>query len=129
MFTWKRHKDIFKGEGIYHLTFVVFNRVPILGELQTIDGVAQITPTPLGSAISHDLSALTNRRPYCRLLAKQLMPDHIHVLIWLTEDCGVTIKEIARGMRQGWKHLAAEQTVAIETAAVSTNRQMASAEI
>lgn len=142
MFTWKWHKDIFKGEGIYHLTFVVRDRVPILGELQMIDGVARIVPSKLGSAISHDLNALQNRRPYCRLLAKQLMPDHIHVLIWLTEDCGVSVKEIARGMRQGWKYMATaelqvakvpnattEPNVIIEpNAAVNINRQMTSAE-
>ena len=124
MFTWKRHKDIFKGEGIYHLTFVVQERKPILGELQMSEGVAQIIPSALGSAISHDLNALSNRRPYCRLLAKQLMPDHIHVLIWIKEDCGITIKEIARGMRQGWKKLA---TAAL--AAVDINRQMPSADL
>lgn len=43
---------------IGNLTFVVLNRAPILGKLQTVDGVAQIIPTPLGIAISHDLSAL-----------------------------------------------------------------------
>ena len=147
MFTWKRHKDIFKGEGIFHLTFVVQERKPILGELQMVEGVAQIIPSALGSAISHDLNALSNRRPYCRLLAKQLMPDHIHVLIWIKEDCGITIKEIARGMRQGWKKLAAAAAPTAEPAAapathhpiavdinrqhvaVDINRQMASAEI
>lgn len=32
-FVWKEHKDIFKGEGIYHLTFVVVGRQPLLGRL------------------------------------------------------------------------------------------------
>lgn len=32
-FVWKEPKDIFKGEGIYHLTFVVAERRPLLGEL------------------------------------------------------------------------------------------------
>lgn len=32
-FTWKSPKDIWKGEGIYHLTFVVAGRQPLLGEL------------------------------------------------------------------------------------------------
>ena len=132
MFTWKRHKDIFKGEGIYHLTFVVRDRAPILGELQMSDGIARLIPSALGRAIYNDLNGLSNRRPYCRLLAKQLMPDHIHVLLWITEDCGVTIKEIARGMRQGWKNMAAIEPAvgsAAVFAAVDINRQMPSAEI
>lgn len=131
MFTWKRHKDIFKGEGVYHLTFVVHDRAPILGTLQMIDGEARMIHNALGKAISEDLNALTNRRPYCRLLAKQLMPDHIHVLIWITEDCGISVKEIARGMRQGWKQMAAAKaTVDIEpNEAVDINRQMPSADL
>lgn len=32
-FVWKDPKDIWKGEGIYHLTFVVAGRRPLLGEL------------------------------------------------------------------------------------------------
>ncbi|MBQ9704937.1 MAG: hypothetical protein IJV55_01925, partial [Paludibacteraceae bacterium] len=130
MFTWKRHKDIFKGEGIYHLTFVVLNRKPILGTLQMEGGEAQMIPSALGRAISRDLSALHHRRPYCRLLAKQLMPDHIHVLIWITADCGVSVKEIARGMLQGWRKLAALESGTLAThGAVDINRQMPSAEI
>lgn len=35
-FTWKDKKDIFKGEGIYHLTFTVVNRVPLLGDLRPL---------------------------------------------------------------------------------------------
>ena len=32
-FEWKNSKDIFKGPGIYHLTFAVAGRRPLLGEL------------------------------------------------------------------------------------------------
>ena len=76
-------------------------------------------PTDLGRAISHDLDEIQQRRPYVRLLAKQLMPDHIHVLLYVTDDCSVSIKEIARGMRQGWRQMATT---------VSIDPQMPSAE-
>ena len=76
-------------------------------------------PTDLGRAISHDLDEIQQRRPYVRLLAKQLMPDHIHVLLYVTEDSSVSIKEIARGMRQGWRQMATT---------VSIDPQMPSAE-
>ena len=111
-FVWKRHKDIFKGVGIYHITFVVIGRQPLLGELAIDHEEPRCLPTDLGRAISHDLDEIQQRRPYVRLLAKQLMPDHIHVLLYVTEDCSVSIKEIARGMRQGWRQMAT--TVSIE---------------
>ena len=111
-FVWKRHKDIFKGVGIYHITFVVTGRQPLLGELAIDHDEPRCLPTDLGRAISHDLDEIQQRRPYVRLLAKQLMPDHIHVLLYVTDDCSVSIKEIARGMRQGWRQMAT--TVSIE---------------
>ena len=118
-FVWKRHKDIFKGVGIYHITFVVTGRQPLLGELVIDHEEPRCLPTDLGRAISHDLDEIQQRRPYVRLLAKQLMPDHIHVLLYVTEDCSVSIKEIARGMRQGWRQIATT---------VSIDPQMPSAE-
>ena len=118
-FVWKRHKDIFKGVGIYHITFVVTGRQPLLGELVIDHDEPRCLPTDLGRAISHDLDEIQQRRPYVRLLAKQLMPDHIHVLLYVTDDCSVSIKEIARGMRQGWRQMATT---------VSIDPQMPSAE-
>ena len=118
-FVWKRHKDIFKGVGIYHITFVVTGRQPLLGELAIDHDEPRCLPSDLGRAISHDLDEIQQRRPYVRLLAKQLMPDHIHVLLYVTDDCSVSIKEIARGMRQGWRQMATT---------ISIDPQMTSAE-
>ena len=118
-FVWKRHKDIFKSVGIYHITFVVTGRQPLLGELAIDHDEPRCLPTDLGRAISHDLDEIQQRKPYVRLLAKQLMPDHIHVLLYVTDDCSVSIKEIARGMRQGWRQMATT---------VSIDPQMPSAE-
>ena len=36
-FHWKSHNDIFKGPGIYHLTFAVSDRRPLLGELVPLE--------------------------------------------------------------------------------------------
>lgn len=36
-FQWKSHKDIFKGEGIYHLTFTIAGRQPLLGALVPLE--------------------------------------------------------------------------------------------
>lgn len=36
-FKWKKPKEIWKGEGIYHLTFVVVGRKPLLGELVPLE--------------------------------------------------------------------------------------------
>ena len=73
-FIWKRHKDIFKGVGIYHITFVVNGMQRLLGELAIDHEEPRCLPSDLGRAISHDLDEIQQRRPYVRLLAKQSMP-------------------------------------------------------
>ena len=123
-FVWKRHKDIFKGVGIYHITFVVTGRQPLLGELVIDHEEPRCLPTDLGRAISHDLDEIQQRRPYVRLLAKQLMPDHIHVLLYVTEDCSVSIKEIARGMRQGWRQMATTVSIDPQIPSAEEYKQM-----
>ena len=123
-FVWKRHKDIFKGVGIYHITFVVTGRQPLLGELVIDHDEPRCLPTDLGRAISHDLDEIQQRRPYVRLLAKQLMPDHIHVLLYVTEDCSVSIKEIARGMRQGWRQMATTVSIDPQILSAEEYKQM-----
>ena len=123
-FVWKRHKDIFKGVGIYHITFVVTGRQPLLGELAIDHDEPRCLPTDLGRAISHDLDEIQQRRPYVRLLAKQLMPDHIHVLLYVTDDCSVSIKEIARGMRQGWRQMATTVSIDPQIPSAEEYKQM-----
>ncbi len=123
-FVWKRHKDIFKGVGIYHITFVVTGRQPLLGELAIDHDEPRCLPSDLGRAISHDLDEIQQRRPYVRLLAKQLMPDHIHVLLYVTDDCSVSIKEIARGMRQGWRQIATTVSIDPQISSAEEYKQM-----
>ena len=123
-FVWKRHKDIFKGVGIYHITFVVTGRQPLLGELAIDHDEPRCLPSDLGRAISHDLDEIQQRRPYVRLLAKQLMPDHIHVLLYVTEDSSVSIKEIARGMRQGWRQMATTVSIDPQIPSAEEYKQM-----
>lgn len=101
MFHWKRHRDIWKGEGIYHLTFVLRERRPVMGRLLN-EGAPRVELTNEGILATRAMSDTQALRPNIRFYAKQVMPDHIHVLIHVQQDSGETIKELARGMRQGW---------------------------
>ncbi|MBR1785568.1 MAG: hypothetical protein IJ756_00160, partial [Paludibacteraceae bacterium] len=102
MFTWKRHKDIFKGEGIYHLTFVVHNRVPILGTLAGDASAARVELSPIGYDISQNIQQLPSFFSAVKVCAKLLMPDHIHVVLWVQKEHPYSIKEVGRSMRQAW---------------------------
>lgn len=102
-FNWKRHTDIFKGVGIYHLTFVVRDRQPLLGRLIGDAQMPSVERTPLGSALARTIENLPVHYQGLKIIAKQVMPDHIHLALHLYEDHGYSIKEISRGLRQAWR--------------------------
>lgn len=95
-FTWKENGKIFVGEGIYHLTFVVVNRTPLLGRLVPLEqcvrkGVrrktelADVEHTPLGLRIHRKVEELEDRHPELKICTKVIMEDHLHLVIWMQE--------------------------------------------
>lgn len=111
-FTWKKREDMFKGEGIYHLTWAVVNRVPILGALEPLpmadaDGhTAWVRATGLGKAVLAKMNELEVRYPEIEIIWKTLMPDHLHVVVWAHEGFEDSIKMVARGYGQGCSKIA-----------------------
>ena len=128
-FVWKAPKDIWKGVGIYHITFVVAERKRLLGELvaeypdvsrpfyrnltKMVPAVnergelAMVRLTPFGKAVSADLNALKERyKDDITLCRKIVMDDHIHVVLWVHRNIGKSILEVAHGFQQGMTHIA-----------------------
>lgn len=157
-FEWKDRNSIFKGEGIYHLTFAIAGRLPLLGQLVAIEGacahhqaqenrpysgdvsrlnntddlpykgwhkelstskLATVRLSEFGQAIASDLIALPSRyscadtenKPSLQICAKQFMPDHLHVVIWVKKDVGKSIRQIAQGFRIGVRKIAVDMGV------------------
>lgn len=111
-FSWKERKDIFKGEGNYHLTWAVVNRVPLLGTLESLPSPdaeghnAWVRATPLGKAVLSECNNLKSRIPELEIIWKQLMPDHLHCVVWMHEGFEGSIKMVARGYAQGCSKIA-----------------------
>lgn len=138
-FVWKESSNIWKGEGIYHLTFVVSDRLPMLGSLLPLEGrgadlsrhssegverpdstdgstspsdrkfttrKAFVELSPLGMEISSQLQHIGDRVAGLQLCAKQIMPDHVHVVLWVKQDTGRSIRQIGNGFRIGIKRAA-----------------------
>lgn len=134
MFTWKEHNHLWKGEGIYHLTFPVSHCHPLLGRLvmstpsasshpplpvNTLPAAAgsilppaepainaRVELTEFGFQVSEDLQLFAERHKGVKLCAKQLMPDHLHVVLWVFKDSDKSIKELAHGFRKGITNIA-----------------------
>lgn len=70
---------------IYLLTVTVEGRRPVLGRLAGDVHTSHIELTPLGEDVRHELYALCDRYPQLKLLQYQIMPDHVHVILQVTE--------------------------------------------
>lgn len=169
-FKWKAPKDIWKGVGIYHITFVVTGRKTLLGELVALADsraygrsvqrfrdtdenggeiagengdlhagarseirgrhggkyTSELATTELSDFAYRVLTHLkelemrfedplnppkTDDDKVFQICAKQFMPDHLHVVVWVKANLGKTIKQIAQGFRIGVRKIAEDMGV------------------
>lgn len=67
---------------------------------------ARVELTEFGFQVSEDLQLFVERHKGVKLCAKQLMPDHLHVVLWVFKDSDKSIKELAHGFRKGITNIA-----------------------
>lgn len=114
IFRWKDKAKLFSGEGIYFLTFVVVNRKRMFGRLKrlthpTPEGhTAVIEASDLGNAIYREFNSIQTIHPSIQILAKQIMPDHFHAVVWCHEGFEGSIKVVARSFSQACSRIARE---------------------
>ena len=89
----------YKGRGLYLITMVTKGRRPLLGELVQKEGRAFVQYSSLGYKVANQVEKLTTLYPQLCICAKQLMPDHIHVVLWVQEPIPVPLGEIVRGFK------------------------------
>lgn len=91
---------------IYHITLVVSDKVPLFGQIigDTADK-ARMELTPLGFAISEEIQALPSRSMakdcHTKILAKIIMPEHIHFVFFVEEPMPCKLHMLMRGFKQG----------------------------
>ncbi|MDD7621548.1 MAG: hypothetical protein SPJ79_03060 [Prevotella sp.] len=113
-FRWKDKVKLFSGEGIYFLTFVVVNRKRMFGRLKrlthpTPEGhTAVMEASDLGNAIYREFNSIQAIHPSIQILAKQIMPDHFHAVVWCHEGFEGSIKVVARSFSQACSRIARE---------------------
>lgn len=82
------------------LTMSVQDRRPLLGEL-CVEDKAWIQPTVLGLEVERCWREIPRHYPEVELLAFQLMPDHIHGLLFVTREMEVHLGQIVKGFKIG----------------------------
>ena len=100
------------GVAIYMITLCVEGRRPILGTLRGPDEKHKkpwIYPSPIGLAVKRAWNEIPQFHPQVRLLGFQLMPDHVHGIIYvkapLPRHLGFLIQGFKKGCRDAIKSI------------------------
>lgn len=81
----RSHRHDYHERCIYLVTVTVRDRLRILGQVVGDTTSAKIELSPTGRAVWHEIEVLPQRYPQVRILQHQIMPDHVHLVIYVTE--------------------------------------------
>lgn len=93
----------YQSRCIYMVTLAVKERRPLLGRV-TGDGEttpAVMEPSPLGQAVLEQLANITLHYPAIQVISHQLMPDHLHVILFVKERIPCHLSKVITGYKGG----------------------------
>ena len=87
--------------GIYMLTMVVEGRRPLFGRVYGTSDDAHIELTALGTAIRDEWWGLPRYHPEIKVFDLQMMPDHLHGILFVQEQMDCDLSRVVRGFKTG----------------------------
>ena len=75
----------YTGRSIYMITLTIEGRRPVLGQLLERNGEWMVEPSEAGRIVEQCLEELPQQWPGVSLICTQLMPDHLHFIIFVEE--------------------------------------------
>ena len=97
----------YHSRRIYMITLVVEGRRPLLGHLvgdvnaeRGTEAYPHVEPTPLGAAVMDVWNSIPSNHPGVKLIAFQLMPDHIHGILFVTRYLPEGLGKVVLGFKQ-----------------------------
>lgn len=115
---WQEPGTTWNGIGIYHVTLTIPSREPLFGELvipENDPAKAWVQRTALGGKVTEEALRINQYYPEIRVIQHCLMPDHLHVIYYVTKPMTKGIKTVIRGLWQGVKKIGREYTISKET--------------
>lgn len=106
----KRRSDLndYYGRHIYMVTMAVEGRRPLLGRMvgdvkAGCDGedAPRVVPTALGQEVTRCWELIPHFHPEVRLLAFQLMPDHLHGILFVQKAMEEHLGQVISGFKAG----------------------------
>ena len=93
---------------IYMLTLAIEGRRPLLGTLMgdasqptVAPNGPRILPSDLGAAVLQEVDGIPHYYPQITIIARQLMPDHLHILLYVTRPLPVHLGQVVAGFKAG----------------------------
>jgi hypothetical protein len=106
----KRRDDYnnYRGRKIYMITIEVEGRKPLFGTLKGDINAAPgsnhapyIELTPLGNAVSKEWMGIPNHYQQIEVMGLQMMPDHLHGILYVREPLPVHLSQVITGFKTG----------------------------
>ncbi|MBR5725980.1 MAG: transposase [Muribaculaceae bacterium] len=93
----------YSGRCIYMITLVVEGRRPLLGHVtgDGIDTPAEMHPSELGHAVLAELDNIHHHYPTIKILTRQVMPDHLHFILFVQEPISSHLSRVISGYKGG----------------------------
>ena len=87
--------------GIYMLTMTVEGRRPLFGRVYGSCEDPRIELTALGSAVRDEWWGIPNYYPQIKVFELQMMPDHLHGILFVSEPLPCHLSDVVRGFKVG----------------------------
>lgn len=105
--------------GIYMITLNVEGRRPLFGRVYGSSSDPRIELTPLGQAVRDEWWGISNHHHEIKVFELQMMPDHLHGIIYVKEPFSGGLSRVVRGFKTGcgriYRQLVAPLSVATES--------------
>ena len=96
----------YEARRMYLITLTIEERRPLLGRLagdpqiaHGSEGAPHIVLTPLGKAVEEAWMSIPHYHPEVEVIALQLMPDHLHGILFVKERMGQHLGHIVKGFK------------------------------
>lgn len=88
--------------GIYMITIATEGRKPLFGKVVAdAQSVARMEKSQLGEWVNREVEQIPRHYPQIRILSKQVMPDHLHFILYVTEALPVHLGRVINGFKSG----------------------------
>ena len=95
----RMHGWDYTGRSIYMITLTIEGRRPLLGQLVERNGEWMVEPSEAGRIVEQCLEELPQQWPGVSLICTQLMPDHLHFIIFVEKSQPKPLGAIVGGLK------------------------------